>query len=52
MAATPKEEALSKSFETNKGRLPWPVGKGVIVSGFGKHPHPDIAGVEIEKSWS
>lgn len=48
MAATPKEEALSKSFETNKGRLPWPVGKGVIVSGFGKHPHPDIAGVEIE----
>ncbi len=48
MAATPKEEALSQSFENNKGKLPWPVGKGVIVSSFGKHPHPDIAGVEIE----
>lgn len=48
MAATPKEEALSQSFESNKGKLPWPVGKGVIVSSFGKHPHPDIAGVEIE----
>ncbi|MDO5760600.1 MAG: peptidoglycan DD-metalloendopeptidase family protein, partial [Bacteroidota bacterium] len=48
MAATPKEEALSQSFETNKGKLPWPVSKGVIVSSFGKHPHPDIAGVEIE----
>lgn len=48
MAATPKEEALSQSFESNKGKLPWPVGRGVIVSSFGKHPHPDIAGVEIE----
>ncbi len=48
MASTPKEEALSKNFETNKGELPWPVSKGVIVSSFGKHPHPDIAGVEIE----
>lgn len=48
MAATPKEEALSNSFEGNRGKLSWPVNKGVIVSGFGKHPHPDIAGVEIE----
>lgn len=48
MSATPKEEALSNSFANNKGKLPWPVAKGVIVSGFGRHPHPDIAGVEIE----
>ncbi|MCF0211079.1 MAG: peptidoglycan DD-metalloendopeptidase family protein [Bacteroidales bacterium] len=48
MSATPKEEALSNSFAANKGKLPWPVAKGVIVSGFGRHPHPDIAGVEIE----
>lgn len=48
MSATPKEEALSNSFASNKGKLPWPVGKGVIVSGFGRHPHPDIPGVEIE----
>lgn len=48
MSATPKEEALSNSFEANKGRLPWPTDRGVIVSSFGVHPHPDIKGVQIQ----
>ena len=37
MALTPSEKALSTSFSANKGKLPWPVERGVISSSFGKH---------------
>ena len=37
MALTPSEKALSSSFSANKGRLPWPVERGVISSSYGKH---------------
>lgn len=33
---------ISKKFEGNKGRLPWPVTKGTITEGFGKNPHPTL----------
>ena len=36
---------ISKKFEGNKGRLPWPVSKGTITEGFGKNPHPTLKGV-------
>ena len=31
---------LSKSFEANQNKLPWPVASGFISSHFGTHPHP------------
>jgi len=37
---TPTDVALADKFESNKGKLPWPVEKGVITDRFGKHPHP------------
>ena len=37
MALTPAEMTLSGNFANNKGRLPWPVEKGVVSSSFGKH---------------
>lgn len=37
MALTPAEKALSTSFSANKGKLPWPVERGVITSSYGKH---------------
>lgn len=37
MALTPSEKALSTSFSANKGRLPWPVERGVVSSSYGKH---------------
>ena len=37
MALTPVEKALSTSFSANKGKLPWPVERGVVSSAFGKH---------------
>lgn len=37
MALTPAEKTLSNSFVNNKGKLPWPVERGVISSSYGKH---------------
>ena len=37
MALTPAEKTLSTSFVNNKGKLPWPVERGVIASSYGKH---------------
>ncbi|MES2800300.1 MAG: peptidoglycan DD-metalloendopeptidase family protein [Bacteroidota bacterium] len=42
---TKESSALSKSFEANKGKLPWPVEKGSITEGFGKNPHPTLPNV-------
>ena len=46
-AETPESARLSGSFESNKGNIPWPVKKGMIVEGFGSHPHPTIKGVTL-----
>lgn len=44
-AETKESEALSKSFEGNRGKLPWPVEKGTVTEGFGKNPHPTLKNV-------
>jgi len=46
-ALTPEAAALSASFEKNKGKLPWPVERGVITSRFGNNPHPVLAGITV-----
>ena len=50
MPLTPEEQALSKSFSGNKGKLPWPVERGHIVGQFGKHEHPALKGVMVENN--
>jgi len=37
-------EALSADFANNRGKLPWPVGKGLICETYGEHEHPAIKG--------
>lgn len=37
--------ALGKSFEGNRGKLPWPVEKGTITEKFGKNAHPTLDNV-------
>ncbi len=38
----PAKVKLSSNFKNNKGKLPWPVQRGVITAKFGKHQHPDL----------
>ena len=46
-ALTPEEKTLSSNFESNKGKLPWPLERGVISGKFGTHPHPVISSVTV-----
>ena len=54
---TPEEKLIGESFAENKGKLPWPVERGVITSQFGLQKHPvltyvteDNIGIEITSS--
>ena len=38
---------ISANFKSNKGRLPWPVSRGTIISNFGKVSHPILSGIII-----
>jgi septal ring factor EnvC (AmiA/AmiB activator) len=50
-------KVIGESFGENRGRLPWPVDRGIITSHFGLQPHPvlknvteDNIGIEITSS--
>ena len=45
-ALTPEAMALSSEFNSNKGKLPWPLEKGIIVQGYGKQKHAVFSGIE------
>ena len=45
-ALTPEALALSSEFKNNKGNLPWPLAKGVVVSRYGKQKHVVFKGIE------
>lgn len=49
-AETKESAALGKNFESNKGKLPWPVDKGTITEGFGKNAHPTLENVYTNNS--
>jgi septal ring factor EnvC (AmiA/AmiB activator) len=37
-----REVELNQNFESNRGRLPWPVERGTITEGYGRQPHPKL----------
>ena len=47
MTLTPTESALASDFESNKGKLPWPVERGSIVTPFGPYSHSEISSIRI-----
>jgi septal ring factor EnvC (AmiA/AmiB activator) len=47
---TPEMKLISDDFNENKGRLPWPVERGVITSHFGAQKHPVLKYVTEDNS--
>lgn len=47
---TPEAKTLSEGFRYNKGRLPWPVEKGLLTKRFGMQPHPIEKSIMIESN--
>ncbi len=43
---TPEMKLIGDNFADNKGRLPWPVEKGIITGKFGPQKHPVLAYVD------
>lgn len=50
LTETPESQALSKTFALNKGKLPWPVENGDITSNYGRRPHNELQGIEINEN--
>jgi septal ring factor EnvC (AmiA/AmiB activator) len=48
LESTPEALALSKNFEANRGKLPWPVESGYISDPFGPHQHPLLEKVQVD----
>ncbi|MFO7977371.1 MAG: peptidoglycan DD-metalloendopeptidase family protein [Bacteroidales bacterium] len=49
-ALTPEELLLSNNFSGNKGKLPWPLERGIITGHFGEQPHPVLPGIKISNN--
>jgi len=49
-ALTPEAKELEKNFLLNKGKLPWPVAKGVVIQKFGTQPHPVVKTAKIKSN--
>jgi len=50
MSLTPEQKLLGENFEQNKGRLPWPVERGVITEHFGINQHPVLTNVQTRNN--
>jgi len=46
----PEAKELAELFSSNKGNLPWPVEKGIVMVRFGKQPDPMDPKLFIESS--
>lgn len=47
---TPEAKALAASFESNKGKLPWPVKKGIVKVKYGTQPSPIDPSIKIKSN--
>ena len=49
-ALTPEQELVGNDFKRNKGKLPWPVEKGIITVGFGSHEVAGLRGSSVQNN--
>jgi len=49
-ALTPEQELMGNDFRKNKGKLPWPVVKGIITTGFGDNEFPGLVGTSVKNN--
>tara|TARA_A200000113_G_scaffold161926_1_gene146532 strand:+ start:232 stop:1449 length:1218 start_codon:yes stop_codon:yes gene_type:complete len=47
---TPEAKLIAANFEANRGRLPWPLEKGVVTQGFGRQRHPVVKTTTIQSN--
>jgi septal ring factor EnvC (AmiA/AmiB activator) len=47
---TPEAKLIADNFMANKGRLPWPLEKGIVVQGFGRQRHPVVKTTTIQSN--
>ncbi len=47
---TAEAKMVDANFKSNKGKLPWPVEKGLVVLGYGTQPHPVVRSVNIQSN--
>jgi septal ring factor EnvC (AmiA/AmiB activator) len=47
---TPEAKIIADNFKANRGKLPWPVEKGTVYSGFGDQPHPVYKTLTVHNS--
>jgi len=49
-ALTPEQELVGNDFKRNKGKLPWPVDRGIITTGFGDNEFPGLRGSSVKNN--
>ena len=47
---TPEARLISANFQANKGRLPWPLEKGVVTQRFGRQQHAVVKTTTIQSN--
>ena len=47
---TPEAKLIASNFQANKGRLPWPLEKGVVIQGFGRQRHSVVKTATIQSN--
>ena len=47
---TPEAKLIATNFKANKGRLPWPLEKGIVIQGFGRQRHPVVKTAIIQSN--
>lgn len=49
-ALAPEQQLVGNDFRKNKGKLPWPVDRGIITTGFGNHEFPGLRGSSVNNN--